>query len=164
MFSSIRHFSDIWESETASTLACLNNLTDESLTKEYVNDYRTIDRLANHIVDCAAGIPHEAGLPVAGYEKIKFHTVHELVEAYKKNTAAVTAALTQWNDDTLQEETPMYGESWKKGFALWVTVVHQIHHRGQLTVLMRAAGLKVPGIYGPSKEEWEAMTFLPQAD
>jgi uncharacterized damage-inducible protein DinB len=29
--------------------------------------------------------------------------------------------------------------------------------RGQLTVLMRQADLKVPGVYGPSKEEWEAM-------
>jgi len=25
-----------------------------------------------------------------------------------------------------------------------------------MTVLMRMAGIKVPGIYGPSKEEWEA--------
>ncbi|MCK4657684.1 MAG: hypothetical protein KAT85_11650, partial [candidate division Zixibacteria bacterium] len=30
-----------------------------------------------------------------------------------------------------------------------------IHHRGQMTVLMRQAGLKVPGVYGPSMEEWE---------
>lgn len=164
MFSSIQHFASVWESETASTLSCLTNLTDDSLVKEYVNDYRTIDRLANHIVICAAGIPHEAGLPVEGYEATKYHTKDALVEAYQKNTAAVTAALAAWNDDTLQEETPMYGETWKKGMALWVTVVHQIHHRGQLTVLMRAAGLKVPGIYGPSKEEWEAMEFLPPAD
>ena len=57
----------------------------------------------------------------------------------------------------------MYGETWKKGFALWVTVAHQAHHRGQLTVLMRMAGLKVPGIYGPAKEEWEEMNF-PKAD
>lgn len=164
MFSSIEHFTSVWDSETASTLACFNNLTDESLTKNLVNDYRTIDRLANHIVDCAAGIPHEAGLPVAGYEKKKYHTQSELVAAYKQNREAVKNALIQWSDNTLQEDTPMYGETWKKGFALWVTVVHEIHHRGQLTVLMRSAGLKVPGIYGPSKEEWEAMTFLPEAD
>jgi uncharacterized damage-inducible protein DinB len=33
-------------------------------------------------------------------------------------------------------------------------IQHQAHHRGQMTVLMRQAGLPVPGIYGPSKEEW----------
>lgn len=164
MFSSIQHFTEIWDVETALTLSCLSNITDESLSIEFVNDYRTIGRLLNHIVDCAAGIPHEAGLPVAGYEKIKHETKDEFIEAYQKNTAAVKEALLQWTDDTLQEDTPMYGETWKKGFALWVTFIHQTHHRGQLTVLMRAAGLTVPGIYGPSKEEWEAMSFLPQAD
>lgn len=164
MFSSIQHFSSIWESETASTLACFNHLTDESLSKDLVNDYRTIDRLVNHIVDCAASIPHEAGLPVAGYTKQHYDTKAALIEAYTKLTDAVKQALTQWTDATLQEDTPMYGETWKKGFALWVTVLHQAHHRGQLTVLMRAAGLKVPRVYGPAKEEWEAMAFLPKAD
>ena len=32
--------------------------------------------------------------------------------------------------------------------------LHQIHHRGQMTVLMRQAGLEVPGVYGPSRPEW----------
>ena len=164
MFSSLQHFETIWAAETASTLSCLHNLTDESFSKNLVNDYRTIGRLVNHIVDCAASIPHEAGLPVAGYEKKHYNTKAELTNAYIQLTDGVKQALTQWTDATLQEDTPMYGETWKKGFALWVTVVHQIHHRGQLTVLMRAAGLQVPGIYGPSKEEWEAMPFLPQAD
>lgn len=164
MFSSIQHFISIWNSETASTQACLANLTNESLSKEIVQDYRTIERLANHIVDCAASIPHEAGLPVVGYQKQHYSSASAIAEAYAKNTEAVKQALTQWTDATLQEDTPMYGETWKKGFALWVAFVHQVHHRGQLTVLMRAAGLKVPGIYGPAKEEWEAMPFLPKAD
>jgi uncharacterized damage-inducible protein DinB len=37
---------------------------------------------------------------------------------------------------------------------LQILVRHEIHHRGQMTVLMRQARLKLPGIYGPSKEEW----------
>ena len=31
---------------------------------------------------------------------------------------------------------------------------HQTHHRGQLSVLMRQAGIAPPGPYGPAKEEW----------
>lgn len=164
MFHSIQTFLQIWNTETELTLSCLNNLTDESLDEEPIAGYRTIKRLVNHIVICSAGIPHEAGLPVEGYTKVKYETKDALVAAYAAGREAVKNALSQWNDGTLQEDTPMYGETWKKGFALWVTVTHEIHHRGQLTVLMRAAGLKVPGIYGPSKEEWEAMTFLPPAD
>jgi uncharacterized damage-inducible protein DinB len=51
----------------------------------------------------------------------------------------------------------MYGETWKKGFTLYCMVSHQTHHRGQITVLMRQAGLKVHGVYGPAKEEWAEM-------
>ncbi len=164
MFTSIAHFLEIWEAEAKSTLACFNNLSDESFSKDLVHDHRTIERNVNHIVDCAASIPFAATLPVGGYEKQHYNTKAAVIEAYIKNTDAVKRAAAQWTDTELQIEIPMYGETWTKGFALWVTFVHQVHHRGQLTVLMRLAGLKVPGVYGPAKEEWEAMTFLPQAD
>ena len=164
MFTSIKHFLEIWDVETKSSLACFNNLTDESLSKDLVHEYRTIERTANHIVDCTASIPSAATLPVAGYEKQHYSTKAAILEAYIKNTDAVKQAVSNWTDEELLIEIPMYGETWTKGFALWVTFVHEVHHRGQLTVLMRMAGLKVPGVYGPAKEEWEAMPFLPQAD
>ncbi len=37
-----------------------------------------------------------------------------------------------------------------------VLIGPETHHLGQMTELMRQAGLKVPGVYGPSKEEWTA--------
>lgn len=162
MFSTISHFKEIWASESEATLQCLKMLTDESLQAPSFGEYRSIKRMVNHIIACADGIPWEAKLPVP-FEKKEFHTVHDMVESYTNAAHNVLTAIDQWSDATLQEETPMYGESWKKGFALWVTVVHQIHHRGQLTVLMRMAGLKVPGIYGPNAEEWQAYN-LPAAD
>ena len=33
-------------------------------------------------------------------------------------------------------------------------IKHIAHHRGQITVLMRQAGLKPFGVYGPPKEDW----------
>ena len=55
----------------------------------------------------------------------------------------------------------MYGEIWKRGHSLQVLLVHQTHHRGQMTVLMRQAGLPVPSIYGPVKEGWSAYGVEP---
>jgi uncharacterized damage-inducible protein DinB len=49
----------------------------------------------------------------------------------------------------------------EKGIVLSVILMHQCHHRGQLTILMRLAGLKIHGIYGPAKEEWQAMNLPP---
>jgi uncharacterized damage-inducible protein DinB len=85
------------------------------------------------------------------------NNINEIISGYE--TAAkslVETVKANWNDDQLEDELPMYGESWKKGIILHSIIAHQIHHRGQMTVLMRQARLQVPGIYGPSKEEWEA--------
>lgn len=51
---------------------------------------------------------------------------------------------------------------WSRGKTLGVLITHQIHHRAQLTIVMRLAGLKVPGVYGPAKEEWVGYGMEPQ--
>ena len=67
----------------------------------------------------------------------------------------------KWTDATLDEELDLYGETWKIGYLLRSLLYHQIHHRGQLTILMRQAKLLVPGVYGPSREEWSQMGMEP---
>lgn len=37
--------------------------------------------------------------------------------------------------------------------ALWMMLMDTVHHRGQLSVYLRASGAKVPSIYGPSGDE-----------
>jgi uncharacterized damage-inducible protein DinB len=86
--------------------------------------------------------------------------VGELKENYQKlNDSLVESLQKNWNDEILKTSDNMYGEVWKKGDTLKYMIFHQIHHRGQLSILMRLAGLKVPGVYGPSNEEWEAMNM-----
>jgi uncharacterized damage-inducible protein DinB len=70
---------------------------------------------------------------------------------------------THLTDDDLARMVPMYGESWSLGQVLLALVVHEIHHRGQMTVLMRQAGLVVPGVYGPAREEWASLGMQPPA-
>jgi len=48
----------------------------------------------------------------------------------------------------------MYGEKWPNGKTLEVLIFHEIHHRAEMVALMRVLDMKVPGIYGPSKEDW----------
>jgi uncharacterized damage-inducible protein DinB len=50
----------------------------------------------------------------------------------------------------------MYGQEWPRRLVLSGLMHHESHHRGQMTVLMRQAGLKVPGVFGPAREEWAA--------
>ena len=66
----------------------------------------------------------------------------------------VKSIQTKWTDTDLMEGIEVYGQQWERRKILSVLVLHQTHHRGQITVLMRLEQLPVPGIYGPSKEEW----------
>jgi uncharacterized damage-inducible protein DinB len=41
----------------------------------------------------------------------------------------------------------------RRADALWMMLYDTVHHRGQLSVYLRATGGKVPSIYGPSGDE-----------
>jgi uncharacterized damage-inducible protein DinB len=165
MYYKISDFIEDWKYESESTIKILSNLTDEVLTVKFNNEIRTAGRLAWHIVTTLGEMAHRTGLT---FETIDENapipsSVKEIVDQYKRaSDGMVKEMLEKWNDKTLLLEDNMYGEMWKKGKSLGVLVTHQIHHRGQLTVVMRLAGLKVPGVYGPAKEEWVKYGMQPQ--
>jgi uncharacterized damage-inducible protein DinB len=165
MYYKISDFIEDWKYESESTIKVLNNLTDYSLTKSSGENIRTPGRLAWHIVTSVGEMAHRTGLTFETVDEkapIPF-TAKEIVDEYKRTSdGMVKEMLEKWNDKTLLLEDNMYGEMWKKGKSLGVLVTHQIHHRAQLTVVMRLAGLKVPGVYGPAKEEWAAYGMQPQ--
>jgi uncharacterized damage-inducible protein DinB len=78
-----------------------------------------------------------------------------------RTAESLLEALEAWSDPELQNMDVMYGHlQWKRGQSLLALLVHQVHHRGQMTVLMRQAGLLVPDFYGPTREGW-AILGLP---
>jgi uncharacterized damage-inducible protein DinB len=157
MYIKLEDFINDWTVESELTLKVFNNLTDESLTKIVNENVRTAGRLAWHITTAIGEMGHRTGLTFKTVEADSAipTTAKEIVEAYKEASSNLLNAIKlNWNDDTLSVEDDMYGEMWKRGMTLGVIISHQIHHRAQLTVVMRLNGLKVSGIYGPSKEEW----------
>ncbi len=160
MYYKIQDFLNDWKVESNLTLKIFGNLTDESLTKKINENVRTAGRLAWHITISVGEMAQAAGLTfktVEGNSPVP-PTAKEIFNAYKEaadNFAEVIKA--NWNDDSLNIVDEMYGEKWKRGTTLRVIILHQIHHRGQLTIIMRLNGLVVPGVYGPAKEEWAQM-------
>jgi len=157
MYRKLEDFISDWTIESESTIKTFNSLTDESLTKIVNENVRTAGRLAWHITTAIGEMGHRTGLTFKTVEADSAipTTAKEIVEAYKEASSNLLNAIkSNWNDDTLSVEDDMYGEMWKRGMTLGVIISHQIHHRAQLTVVMRLNGLKVSGIYGPSKEEW----------
>lgn len=164
MFNSLQSFLDIWQDEAASTQLIFDALTDESLNQTITPEHRSIGRLAWHIVTTLDEMTGHAGLKFDGAALGSGvpSTAAEISDAYQReNEAMVKAIREQWSDATLFEERDMYGVDWTIGNVLWVLITHQIHHRAQITVLMRQAGLMVPGLYGPSKEDWLTRGSMP---
>ena len=159
MYYKLTDFISDWTYESESTIKVFLNLTDESLSKKVHEKVRTAGKLAWHITTSIPEMMNRTGLKI---ESVKEDSpipaaVSELVNAYKKvSEALITQVKADWNDESLLKEDDMYGEMWAKGKTLGILITHQVHHRAQLTILMRLLGLKVPGIYGPSNEEWAA--------
>ncbi len=157
MFLSLSTFLQAWEKEEESTQRILDALTDDSLNQSVTVQDRTLGRIAWHLVTTIPEMMSKTGLIFESlYEDAPVpSTAKEISNYYREaSNAIVTAIKAQWKDQTLLEKRDMYGETWTNGYTLSALVDHQIHHRGQITILMRQAGLKVPGIYGPAKEDW----------
>ena len=165
MHSKIEEIKEDWKYESESTLKVLNQLTDDSLNKKFNDNVRTPGKIAWHIVSTLGEMIKRTGLKFdATPENASIpSTAKQICDEYKRSSDGMLKAVTtEWNNDSLQEDVELYGQTWKKGIVLSSLINHQIHHRGQLTVLMRMAGLKVPGVYGPAKEEWAQMGMPPQ--
>jgi uncharacterized damage-inducible protein DinB len=157
VYRKVNDFLSVWEYESDMTLKMFANLTDDSLSQKATADGRTIGILAWHIVLSVGEMMSKAGLvPECPAEDTPVpHSAKEIYQVYEKASSSIVHQMREkWSDATLEEEDDMYGEMWKKGATLNSLVLHQAHHRGQLTVYMRMAGLSVPGAYGPSREEW----------
>ena len=157
MFTKIDHFHTSFTFESGATHRVLSALTDASLSQTVIPGHRTLGRIAWHIVTTYPEMLSQAGLNLTAVAKESPvpATAAEIASAHKSVTDELTnITKSTWNDNTLAIVDKMYGEEWPKGTTLSVLIRHEVHHRGQMTILMRQAGLVVPDVYGPAKEGW----------
>ncbi|RPJ77859.1 MAG: hypothetical protein EHM13_15405 [Acidobacteria bacterium] len=166
MYRTIEDFRKSWETQREATLKILGALTDESLSQPVAQGSRTLGRIGWHVVLSVGEMARHAGLQVESLpdDAPMPASVADFVATYdaasQKLPDAVAAA---WTDEDLAGLIDIYGDKWTRGQTLAVLMAHEIHHRGQMTVLMRQAGLVVPGVMGPAREEWAAYGMAPQA-
>jgi uncharacterized damage-inducible protein DinB len=159
MFRKVADFLATYEAESKSTQKIMDALTDGCLVQRVADGHRTLGNVAWHIVLTVPEMMRQTGLDVTGPDQ-KTPTpssAQEIAETYRTvSTSLAEQIKNNWTDVTLEVVDEMYGEKWARGATLAGVLSHEIHHRGQLAVLMRQAGLVVPGVYGPAKEEWVA--------
>ncbi len=164
MIRSILDFEYLWSRELEATQKILKHLTDRSLSQRVDPNGRTLGRIAWHLVLTIPEMMARTGLAVSGPDPEGPLPAHAKEIFHSYSSAAISLlelVKLQWTDATLAQEDDMYGEKWKRGDTLTALVLHQTHHRAQMTVLMRQAGLEIPGIYGPARQEWAAFGMPP---
>lgn len=146
MYRTISEFITEWNKESSSTQRLMDTLTNESLKQVVLPNLRTLGQIAWHLTG-SIGYMSQLGLvfdKAEGEERAP-SSAHKIASEYKRLSQAFAEAVkVQWTDESLKDN----------GAYLYYLIVHEIHHRGQMTVLMRQAGLNPPGMYGPTREEW----------
>lgn len=157
MFRTIEDFMNEWNNETKATQRVLDTLTDASLEQRIAPDLRTLGQIGWHIATTIHEMLSRTGLKfdMPEGEELAPTSAKTIADTYRSASAkAIDAIQSQWTDAALTESSDMYGQQWPNGLTLRIIISHEIHHRGEMVVLMRQAGLRIPEIYGPTREDW----------
>jgi uncharacterized damage-inducible protein DinB len=83
----------------------------------------------------------------------------DMISAYEKAHAELAPLLHKLDDKSWDEKPTQFVMDGRVffetylGHMFWLGLFDAIHHRGQLSVYIRATGGKVPAIYGPSGDD-----------
>lgn len=152
----VNDFITDWSHAAEGTLRVLQSLSDEKLDQAIIEGHSSLGWLGWHLATSPAFFAGLVGLDIKSAigenkESIK---VIDIVETYKKVVEAVKSAVeSNLTDEKLVEKIESFAGETTRGALLRGLIDHQTHHRGQMTVLLRQAGLPVPGVMGPTKED-----------
>jgi uncharacterized damage-inducible protein DinB len=156
-----QQFTDTFAREHATTRRVLHALpASKSEFKPYA-DAPTARAVASIFSQGQWGITHA----MSGTWKWPPHgkpgttnTYEEVLTMFDETGAAAMKAIAAAPDSRLDEMVPFIRgpqrvEPIPVSELAWFMLMDQVHHRGQFSVYLRAAGEKVPSIYGPTAHE-----------
>ena len=157
MYNTISGFIKEWNSEATLTQKVLDSLTDDSLKQQVYPEGRTLGRIIWHFTTNIPEYLAEFGFVIDRIEDGEGvpASAKEIAETFKNvSSQAAKVIEEQWVDDSLKQVQVAFGRKESNASILMGLIKHIVHHRGQVTILMRQAGLKPSWIYGPPKEDW----------
>ncbi len=158
MYFSIDEFVRDWNRESFLTQKVLDVLTDESLLQRVSPKGRSLGRIVWHFVSNIPEYLSHFGLDIETLDSKDVPSAKNISDIFQEVSNSVVEVIkAQWSDETLRKTQNAFGRETTNGAILNLLIRHIAHHRGQATVLIAEAGLKVPGVYGPSREEWIEM-------
>ncbi|MCS1351483.1 DinB family protein [Mechercharimyces sp. CAU 1602] len=160
MFYKVEDFLLEWRREFHRTASVLKRLTDESLTQQVAPLHWSLGDIAWHLPYTMHEMLTPTGLKIDFVDSPHDlpHTASNILDTYLKTAQSVYDAVKNtWDDHSLSHTSSPYGEKWPHALTLRILIQHEIHHRGQVLILMRQAGLRVPGLYGSVREDFHSI-------
>jgi uncharacterized damage-inducible protein DinB len=154
------HFAGVFEQEGATTTKVLKAVPESGRDYKPDDKSRTAWELATHLAAsdiwfldsiCDGAFTYD----VEAQERVTsgFKTVNDIVEFYKGEFPKRIQRLRDTPGEKLAQEVDFFGMKMPPAAILSLANNHSVHHRGQLAAYLRAAGSKVPSIYGGSADE-----------
>lgn len=157
MYVTVADFIREWNREAMLTQKVLDGLTDDSLNQQVYPEGRTLGRIVWHFTTNIPEYLAHFGLKmnkVQNSENVPT-SAKSISETFQKiSIEAAQGIEQQWTDESLSKVQNAFGREETNASILMGLIKHIVHHRGQATVLIRQAGLKPFGVYGPPKEDW----------
>lgn len=157
-------FLTTWNFEAKRTADLLRALPTQQYDFRPDPKGRSLGEMAWHLAEIDAymtsGIEQNkfdfTGKP-AGIERPR--AIQELAGGYERIHSDAVARVQKLTPEDLDREVVFFnGQPTKVRDILWGAILHHlIHHRGQLAMMCRLSGGTPPGVYGPNREEMEAM-------
>lgn len=151
--------------ESANTRKMLERLPQSQFDWQPHEKSMSLIRLAGHIAEIpglfVAQVVAEQELDFAtsAYKRPEIGSTEALLGFFDQNRDRAIAALQATTEEalnqvwTLRNGQTVYVALPRKVMLRNLGLNHLIHHRGQLSVYLRLAGVSVPGMYGPSADE-----------
>jgi uncharacterized damage-inducible protein DinB len=168
--SEIDTFRSTWDREAQNTISLLEALPADKYDFRPDPKGRSIGEMAWHLSEidgCLAFgvVERRFSLEDTLPELARPREIRLLAPGYRKVHELAMERLQKVSNDQLDESVTFFdGRPMTIRQVLWEGLLHHlIHHRAQLVLLCRMAGGTPPGIYGPNREEMQALMTRMQA-
>jgi uncharacterized damage-inducible protein DinB len=161
--SEIDRFRTVWNMEAENTIRLLEALPTDKYDFRPDPKGRSMGEMAWHLSEiegytslgvARGGVTFEEAPP----NMQRPREIRMLAPGYRRVHDEAVARLVGLTEEQLDREIPFADRKLAIRDALWGGILlHLIHHRGQLSMMCRLAGGTPASIYGPNREEMEAM-------
>ena len=139
-----------WRLARRDLVTALSQLNDAQLDFSPKQDMRSIGDVARHIIDAEAGwvnlVVLQKDEPWPQYPQERLPTVQSILDEMERVHAITTELLQEHDVRWLDETREQGGHDFALRWVFWHILDHEIHHRGEIFLMIGMLGVEVPDI------------------